>query len=191
MFVPKRMYVCVYTCVGQRTQKCNWIYIYIDLHIYIYIYIWICMYISIYVYIYIYTYIYTWTRAPTRLVPVTKPFPMISYSKPSPMISYGDCQVRITRPFGCPLLTCASSCDASNAWPLGPAAFFREDRKKRRWLMVPFGPRSDEKWSRIHIYKRVMVPWVVRNGPNIYLNVDTNPPIYRPGRSITVDIDGR
>jgi len=32
---------------------------------------------------------------------------------------------------------------------------------------------------------------MVRNGPNIYLNVDTNPLIYRPGRSITVDIDGR
>ena len=57
--------------------------------------------------------------------------------------------------------------------------------------MLPYGPRSDEKWSRIHIYKRVMVPLEVRNGPNIYLNVDTDPPIYRPGRSITVDIDGR
>jgi len=30
---------------------------------------------------------------------------------------------------------------------------------------------------------------VVRNGPNIYLNVDTDPPIYRPGRSITVAVD--
>ena len=27
------------------------------------------------------------------------------------MISYGDCQVRITRPFGYPLLACAFSCD--------------------------------------------------------------------------------
>ena len=36
------------------------------------------------------------------------------------------------------------------------------------WLIVPYGSRSDEKWSRIYIYKRVMVPWVVRNGPNIY-----------------------
>ena len=57
--------------------------------------------------------------------------------------------------------------------------------------MVPYGPISDEKWFRTHIYKKVMVPWVVSNGPNSYLNVDTYPPIYRPGRSITVDIDGR
>jgi len=66
---------------------------------------------------------------------------------------------------GAPLLTCASSCDASNAWPLGPAAFVREVRKKRTmtygpiwsqkwWEMVPdthlqksHGPMSDEKWS--------------------------------------------
>ena len=54
--------------------------------------------------------------------------------------------------------------------------------------MVPYGPIIDEKWSRTHIYKKVMV---ARNGPNSYLNVDTYPPIYRPGRSITVDIDGR
>ena len=40
--------------------------------------------------------------------------------------------------------------------------------------MVTYGPSSDEKWSRIHIYKRVMVPWVMRNGPNMYLNIDTN-----------------
>jgi len=39
--------------------------------------------------------------------------------------------------------------------------------KKGPWLMVPYGTRSDEKCSRIHIYKRVMVPWVVRNSPNI------------------------
>jgi len=57
--------------------------------------------------------------------------------------------------------------------------------------MIPDGPISDEKWSRTHIYKKVMVPWVVRNGPNSYLNVDTYPPIYRPVRSITVDINGR
>ena len=57
--------------------------------------------------------------------------------------------------------------------------------------MVPYGPISDEKWSRTHIYKKVMVQWVVRNGPNSYLNVDTYPLICRPGRSITVDIDGR
>jgi len=57
--------------------------------------------------------------------------------------------------------------------------------------MVPHGPISDEKWSRTHIYKKIMVPCVVRSGPNVYLNVDTYPPIYRPGRTITVDIDGR
>jgi len=64
-------------------------------------------------------------------------------SQPSPMILYGDCQVRITRPFGCPLLTCVSSCDASNAWPLGPAAFFREVRKKRT---MTYGPTWSQKW---------------------------------------------
>jgi len=35
--------------------------------------------------------------------------------QPSQMISCGDCQVCITRPFGCPLLTCTSS-----PLPLGP-----------------------------------------------------------------------
>jgi len=51
VFVRKRGYVRVYTCVGERTHECNWMYIYFDLHIYIYIhtymytyiYIWICM----------------------------------------------------------------------------------------------------------------------------------------------------
>jgi len=57
--------------------------------------------------------------------------------------------------------------------------------------MVLYGPISDEKWSRTHIYKKVKVQWVVSNGPNIYLNVDTYPLIYRPGRSIMVDIDVR
>ena len=69
----------------------------------------------------------------------------------------------------------------------GPGRVFPRSQEKKD----PYGPKSDEKWSRIHIYKRVMVQWVVRNVPNIYLNVDTDPPIYRPGRSITVDIDGR
>jgi len=71
--------------------------------------------------------------------------------------------------------------------------FSEKSGEKGPWLMVPYGPRSDEKWSRIHIYKRVMVPWVVRNGPNIYLNVHT---VHRfidpvdPSRSIsTVDKD--
>ena len=69
--------------------------------------------------------------------------------------------------------------------------FSEKSGKKTPWLMVPYGPWNDDKWSRIHIYKIVMVPWVVRNGPNICLNVDTDPPIYPPGWSITVDIDGR
>jgi len=47
--------------------------------------------------------------------------------------------------------------------------------------MVPYGPISDEKWSRTRIYKKVMVPWTVRNVPNSYLNVDTYPLIYQPG----------
>jgi len=61
-----------------------------------------------------------------------------THTEPSPMISYGDCQVRIHLAFWVPLLTCASSCDASNAWPLGPAAFFREVRTIDLWShMVP------------------------------------------------------
>jgi len=57
--------------------------------------------------------------------------------------------------------------------------------------MVPYGPISDEKWSRTHIYrdKKVMVPWVVRNGPNSYLNVDTIDPVDRSRSISTVDKD--
>ena len=70
----------------------------------------------------------------------------------------------------------------------GPGRIFPRSQEKKDhdlwsqkwWEMVPdihlqksHGPMSGEKWS------------------NIYLNVDTNPPIYRPGRSIMVDIDGR
>ena len=57
-------------------------------------------------YIYVYTYIHTSTRALTRLVPVTTRVATVSndFGWRLPM--------RITRPFGCPLLTCASSCDA-------------------------------------------------------------------------------
>jgi len=54
----------------------------------------------------------------------------------------------------------------------------RSQEKKDHRPMVPYGPTS-EKWSRTHIYKKVMVQWVVRNGPNSYLNVDTYPPVYR------------
>jgi len=45
----------------------------------------------------------------------------------------------------------------------------RRQEKQDYWPMVPYGPISDEKWSRTHIYKKVMVQWVVRNGPNSYL----------------------
>ena len=65
--------------------------------------------------------------------------------------------------------------------------------------MVPYGPIS-EKWSRTHIYKKIMVQWVVRSGPNSYLNVDTyywriqsishRPSISAQNRSkSTVDVD--
>ena len=134
--VHKRVYVCVYTCVGQRTQKCNWIHIYIDLHIYIHlhlnlhVHIYVCIYISIHTYILEQGRWLGWYRWPPA-------------SQPSPMISYGDCQMRITRPFGCPLLTCAFLCDASNAWCLDSAAFFREVRKKRT---MTHGPIWSQKW---------------------------------------------
>jgi len=46
----------------------------------------------------------------------------------TPTMCTMDTESRIHLAFWVPLLTCASSCDASNAWPLGPAAFFREVR---------------------------------------------------------------
>jgi len=63
----------------------------------------------------------------------------------------------------------------------------RSQGKKDHWPIIPYCPISDEKWSRTHIYKKVMVTRVVRNSPNSYLDVDTYPPIYRPNRSITRD----
>ena len=65
---------------------------------------------------------------------------------------------------------------------------FPKSRKKGPLTYVPI---SVEKWFQTHIYQEVMVPYVVRNGPNAYPNIDTYPPIYRPGRSVTVDIDGQ
>jgi len=53
---------------------------------------------------------------------------------------------------------------------------------------LTYGPIRCEKWSRTHIRQEVMVPCVVKNGPNSYPNIDTYPPIYL-GRSVTVDID--
>jgi len=73
VFVPKRVYVCVYTCVEQRTQKCNWIYIHIDLHVCIYVHLNLYVYIYVCIYIYLYIHIYlnkgadsTWNMAPSR-----------------------------------------------------------------------------------------------------------------------------
>jgi len=69
----------------------------------------------------------------------------------------------------------------------GPGRVF--PRSQDHWPMVPYGPISDKKWSRPHIYKKVMVSQVVRNGPNSYLDVNTYPLIYQPGQSTTVDVD--
>ena len=123
----------------------------------------VCIYLCMYIYISIHTYILEqgrwldlkqgakslWKSAPKKCADVEQNLNLKEVrQQPSPMISYGDCQVHITRPFGCPLLTCVSSCDASKAWSMGPAAFL---------------PRSQEKkdhglWSH-------MVPEVMRNGP--------------------------
>jgi len=108
-------------------------------------------------------------------------------------ISYGDCQVRITRPFGCPLLTCASSCALQTlglwAWP----RFSEKSGKKGPWLMVPYGPRSDEKWSLIHIYKRVMVnEWWEMVPTSIWMSIPIHwfiDPVDRSRSILTVDRD--
>ena len=160
----------------------------------------VCIYLCMCIYVSIHTYIleqgrwlgwYQWPPA----------------SQPSPMISYGDCKVRITQPFGCPLITCAFSCDASNAWPLGPAAFFREVRKKRT---MTYGPIWSKKWWEMvpdtHLQKS-HGQWVVRNGStSIWMSisihwfidqvdwsrsistVDKDSPTWEYN---TVDIDGR
>jgi len=77
-------------------------------------------------------------------------------SQSSPMISYGDCQVRHTRPFGCPLLRLMF-------WPLGPAAFSREVRGNRT---MTYGPIWSQKWWEIILDTHVqMVSEVMRNNP--------------------------
>jgi len=185
VFVPKRVYVCLFSCVGQRTQKCNWINIYINLHTYIYIHLNLYVYIYVCIYIYLCIHIYLNKGADSagtgdhprrnRL----QWYRMETARCASPGLLGAHCSLALARVI---LQT------------LGLWSWLRVSEKsgeKGPWLMVPYGPRIDEKWSRIHIYKIVMVPWVVKNGANIYLNVDTDPPIYRPGRSITVDIDGR
>jgi len=77
----------------------------------------------------------------------------------------------------------------SNAWPLGLAVFLREVRKKRT---MTYGPIWSQKWWKMvpdtHLQK-INGEWVVRNGPNIYLNVYTYPLIYQPGQSITINMD--
>ena len=120
-----------------------------------------------YVCMYIYTYIYTWTRALTRLVLVTTRVATVSND------FIWDCQVRITRPFGCPLFTCASSCDASNAWPLGPAAFSEKSGKKGLWHMVPYG-----------IWMLIPIHWFINpvNRSQLILTVDKDSPTGEYGR---------
>jgi len=87
------------------------------------------------------------------------------------MISYGDCQARTQLAFGF-LLTALSLCDVSTL-PLSPAVLFREVKKGP----LTCGPKGGEKWSRTPIHQEVMVPYVVRNGPNTHPNMDTYPPI--------------
>jgi len=199
VFVPKRVYVRVYTCVGQRTQKCNWICIYITLHIYIYVHLNLYVYIDVCIYIYLYIHIYfnkgadsTWNRAPSLLK---------------------ECAEKV-RWLGTELeLERSATATVSNdfVWRLSGAhhpAFWVTTAHLHflvwRFKRLAFGlgrvfPRSQEKkdhnlWS--HIVREVM-----RNGPGYtstkeswsheWWEMSTNPPIYRPGRSITVDIDGR
>jgi len=45
---------------------------------------------------------------------------------------------------------------------------------------LTYGPKGGEKWSRTPIHQGVMVPWVVKNGPEKHPSIDTNPQIYRP-----------
>jgi len=59
---------------------------------------------------------------------------------------------------------------------MGPAANFRDVKKG----LLTYGSKGGEQWSRIPIYQEVMVPLVVRNGPNKHPSIDTNPLIYRP-----------
>jgi len=139
VFVRKCVYVRVYTCVGERTHGCNWLYVYFDLHIYNYIHIYIytylyvciCMYIFMYVCICIYTYEYTWKRALTRLETGRQ----VAMKQCAKKVCWIGTELEFERSAASwnlkEVLTCASSRNASNAWPLGPAAFFREVRKKR------------------------------------------------------------
>ena len=64
-------------------------------------------------------------------------------------------------------------------------------QRSRKKGPLTYGSIGSEKWSRTQIYQEVMVPCVVRIDLNTYPHIDTYPSIYRPGRSITVDIDGR
>jgi len=64
-------------------------------------------------------------------------------------------------------------------------------QRSRKKGPLTYGSIGSEKWSRTQIYQEVMVPCVVRIDLNTYPHIDTYPSIYRPGRSVTVDIDGR
>ena len=85
-----------------------------------------------------------------------------------------DCQACTHLAFGF-LLTALSLCDASTL-TLSPAALFREVKKGP----LTCGHKGGEKWSRTTIHREVMVPYVVRNGPNTHPLMDTYPPIYWP-----------
>jgi len=133
-------------------------YIYIDLHIYIYIHLNLCLYIYVCMYIYLYIHIYL-NKGADSAGTSDHPrrnrlqwFRMETCRCTSPGLLGAHCWH-------------ASSCDASNAWSLGPAAFFREVRKNRTmtcgpiwsqkwWELVPdthlqqsHGTMSGEKWS--------------------------------------------
>jgi len=71
------------------------------------------------------------------------------------------------------------------------SSVFENFRRSKTNGPLTYGPIVGKKWSWTHIHQEVMVPCVVGNGHNTYPNIDTYPPIYRPGRSVTVDIDGR
>ena len=56
---------------------------------------------------------------------------------------------------------------------------------------LTYGSIGGEKLSFTQIHQQVMVPCLVRNDPKTYSNIDTYPPIHRPSRSVTVNIEGQ
>ena len=71
--------------------------------------------------------------------------------------------------------------------------FSEKSGKKGPWLMVLYGPRSDEKWSQIHIYKRVMVhEWWEMVPTSIWMSILIHwfiNPVNRSRLMLTVDKD--